>query len=163
MKRGAFLLIALGSACLALAAPQRQAGADPDPGYVVVDPTDLRQPVADPEQGLTEKYDGKVVRFTGVARRVTQDKKTKKYGYEVHFDIVQAAPRGKKPAAGKKETIVVPVTFLKDETQLRKQLQGARPVFPRVVVQGRGSVMVDGTLVISDAVLVGGNPLFSGR
>jgi hypothetical protein len=149
MKRRAFLLVTLVAAGLALGTPGWRAAADKPPDYVVVDPTDLRQPVPNPEQGLTQKYDGKVVRFTGVLHRGTVDKKTKTYRYEMRYDIVhKVRAKGTRPTV-KKETIIVPVTFSKAEKRLRALKRG-QPL----TVQGTGSVMVDGTLVISDAVIV---------
>jgi hypothetical protein len=155
MKRSAFLLTALGLTSLGLLAPDQPARAAPQPAtYVVVDPTDLRKPVPDPEQGLTQKYDGQVVRFTGQLQRVTLNRKSKKYSYEMHYVIVhRLRVKGKAPRVTK-ETIVVPVTFLKDEKQLRARNRGFT-----LTVQGKGSIMVDGTLVISDAVIVPDKPL----
>jgi hypothetical protein len=109
---------------------------------VVVDPLDLRKPVPDPEGALTEKYDGKLVRFTGVVRRASTDRKTKQPRYELHYAIL-----GKKKGARKAEvveTVVVAVTFASGQ----KDLTGT------VTVEGKGSVMVDGSLVISDATAV---------
>jgi hypothetical protein len=151
MKRRAILLTALMLAGPGLVATNRQAGAAPKAAdYVVVDPLDLRKPVPDPELGLTEKYDGKVVRFTGVLHRVTIDKKTRKYRYELRYVIVnQARVKGQKATKATAETIAVPVTFLKDQKLLRTAKRGIV-----LTVQGTGSVMVDGTLVISDAIII---------
>jgi hypothetical protein len=157
MKRSAFLLLALVLAGSALVASDQFAGAAPEPkAYVVVDPMDLRKPVPDPEQGLTQKYDDKLVRFTGVLGRVTQSKKTKKYSYELHYNIVAKVPaKGKKLPTLQKETIVVPVSFQTDP----KQLHTSKPGLP-LTVQGRGSVTTDGTLIISNAVIVPPQQLF---
>jgi hypothetical protein len=154
MKRTAFLLTAL---LLSLAFREAQAASAPQGSkrlpplpYVVVDPNDLRKPIPDPEQGLTEKYDGKVVRFTGVARRWSLDKTAGKVTFELHHDIVKIVKaKGKKPAAVREETIVVPVTFQGDERQLRARKAGFS-----ITVEGKASVMTDGTLIITDAVIV---------
>jgi hypothetical protein len=60
-----------------------------------------------------------------------------------------------------KETIVVPVSFQKDEkalqTALQKRIKAKQPG-PTVTVEGKGSIMTDGTLVISDAIIIPRTP-----
>jgi hypothetical protein len=159
MKRTAFILIALvlGGLALVALAPPLGAAPVPAPPFVVVDPLDLRQPVPDPEQGLTDKYDGKLVRFTAVVSRASVDKKTNKHHFELHYEIVQKAKvKGKETVVGK-ETIVVPVAFQNDEKALFQQMEQllrAQKPGPTVTVEGKGVVNTDGTLVITDAVLV---------
>jgi hypothetical protein len=138
MKRTFILLLGLAVAPLWAADAARP---------VVVDPLDLRKPVPDPEGALTEKYDGKLVRFTGVVRRVTADPKTRQARYELQHQIVSGT--GKRAVV--KETIVVAVTFAKAERALRADLS---PRAPAVTVEGKGSVMVDGSLVITEATIV---------
>jgi hypothetical protein len=156
MKRSAFMLVALLLACLAVVALVRQAGAAANAASpVVVDPLDLRQPVPNPEVGLTGKYDGKIVRFTGVPH-ATVDKKTKKVSFELRHDIVQKVPGKGKPKVVVQETIVVPVTFQDDAKQLLQNLERlhrARKPVPPITVQGKGSVTGE-TLFITDAVVV---------
>jgi hypothetical protein len=148
MTRLAAALVALSLAGPALVA------APPDDA-VVVDPLDLRKPVPDPEDGLTGKYDGKTVRFTGALARVTADKKTKKPVAELNYDIVDQRPaRGKGPRLVSKETVIVAVHFQDDGKALRGRKPGTV-----LTVEGQGSVMVDGTLVISGAVVVPENRL----
>ena len=158
MKRSAFMLAALLLACLALAASVREAWADlkATASEVVVDPMDLRQPVPNPELGLTGKYDGKVVLFTGVPH-VLVNKKTNKVSFELHHDIVEKVlVKGKQPRMVVKETIVVPVAFLNDEKDLLKDLERQRrarkPALP-ITVKGTGSVTGE-TLFITGAVIV---------
>lgn len=150
MKRSGLLLLALSVAGSGLiAADLRAQKAPPPPPYVVVDPNDLRQPVPDPEQGLTEKYDGKVVRFTGAARRWSLDKRAKTCTYELHHDIIRIAPIKGRKVAVREETIVVPVTFRRDEPRLRAGRAGFT-----LTVEGKGAVTADGGLIITEAVLV---------
>jgi hypothetical protein len=159
MKRKAIVLIALVVAGAALAVADPQAGAAPRPAnYVLVDPADLRQPVPDPQDGLSAKYDGQVVRFTGVLTRAALDAKAKQTTAELRYDIVhQLTGKNKKAVVVGRESIVVPVRFQGAE----RQLQGRKPGYT-LTVQGRGSIMVDGTLVITEAVIVTPNQgLFS--
>ncbi len=143
-------IVPLMALALAFAAPHGRAVALNPTKAVVVDPADLRKPVPEPEQGLTEKYDGKLVRFTGTMSRSTFDKKARTWTYELHHVIVhQSQAKNKKPVVLGKETVVVPVHFLKDEKQLRARESGFT-----LTVEGKGSVMVDGTLVITEAVVV---------
>jgi hypothetical protein len=168
MKHVALFLIALSSAGLALAASNLLAadppkltpvaGDTPKVAAVVVDPTDFRQPIPDPELGLTDKYDGKVVRFSGVVRKSAIDKKANEHAAELQFDIVDRLKvKGKDTVVGK-ETIVISVTFLNPELalqQLFEKEQRAKGPGVHVTVQGKGSILLpEGTLVITDAVIV---------
>jgi hypothetical protein len=169
MKREAILLVALASACLALAAPGLLAAdvpgpvpITPDPNKpvpVVVDPMDFRQPIPDPEQGLFEKYDGKLVIFSGVVARSTIDKKAAKHRAELHFHIVKKF-KVKGQEVTETEKIAVGVTFRNEETtlqQLFEKEQRARGPGVHLTVQGIGHIMLpDGSLSITDAVIVPG-------
>jgi hypothetical protein len=168
VKRTAFLLIGLSLTCLALVAlAQPTTAAPPGPKVVVVDPNDLRQPVPDPELGLSQKYNT-TVQFSGKVTGWSQDKVSKKFVYSMVYEIVHKAPAKGKGKKGfvvvAKETINVAVTFKNDEQQLRfvsrPALGKGRPVkTPRkpgydLAVQGTGNVQTDGTLVITDASVV---------
>jgi hypothetical protein len=148
MRRFALPLIALWLTGPALAAAAGSADA------VVVDPLDLRRPVPDPEEGLTAKYDGKTVRFTGTLARVTADRKTKKPVAELNYTVLERRQaRGQPPRVVSKETVIVVAHFQGDEKMLRGQKSGTV-----LTVEGQGSVMVDGTLVITGAVIVPDSP-----
>jgi hypothetical protein len=157
MKHAAFLLIALSGAWLATAAPDVRADEAKKTPPVIVDPAELVQPVPDPELGLTDKYDGKVVRFTGVLRSLSVDKKTKEYQGELVFEIVHRAKvKGKLTVVGT-DKVVVAVTFESPEKALllrfeREQRIKGSPI--QLTVQGKGSITTDGSLVITDAVIV---------
>jgi len=159
MKHGFFLLLPLTLAIVSLVAPSQETAAAPKPmlPYVLVDPTEFRQPIPDPELGLTDKYDGKQVRFTGAVTKVSVDKKTKKHHYELQYVIVQQMRvKGKEVVVGK-EAITVPVTLLNDDKSFQLQVEkllGAKQPGPTVTVEGLGSIMVDGSLVITNAVLI---------
>src|SRR5262249_47865074 len=106
---------------------------------VVVDPLDLRTPIPDPEAGLTEKYNGKLVRFTGRVTASGQDTKTKTYWYDLQTDIVHATGvvNGKKgtlqkPQGKVKETVVVRAYFATSQ----KLRTGGDPV----TVEGQGEI-----------------------
>jgi hypothetical protein len=149
MKRVIFILGCLMAVCPALFGDTRS---DRGPGVkaVVVDPMDLRQPVPSPERELAEKYDGKTVRFTGTLQNVGQESKSKTYWYELAVDT--ARPKGK--AAAKKdasEVVVVKVYFQTDEKRLR-----SLKTKPTLTVEGTASILSDGRMVISHAVLVDG-------
>src|SRR5262245_48831830 len=119
MKYTASVAVAMLLACPVYVTPGLRALANPAPAdHVPVDPLDPRQPVPDPEQGLTEKYDGKMVRFTGTVQRASQDKRTKKIWYELHHEIVTKGPSQNGQSSVKnKETIIVAVNFLNDEKE----------------------------------------------
>jgi hypothetical protein len=161
--RGLALILLALVVGLALAFVSQTPAAEPT--RVVVDPTDFRQPVPDPEQGLSDKYDGKTVRFSGVARRFSVDKRTRNVSYEVQYDILQPVPvapgtkplPGKKPAMRVAETIVVAVSFRTEPKNLQKDIKGSKTGVP-LTVEGTGHVQTDGTLTITDAVVVPGRP-----
>src|SRR5260370_32235199 len=71
---------------------------------VVVDPMDLRAPVPDPEKGLTEKYDGKAVVFSGNLHVAGQDASTKQRWYKL---TVQAIQEQSSPTAKPKMQAVI--------------------------------------------------------
>ena len=155
MKRTALVLIFLSLAAFLPAAGVLADEPKKTPA-VVVDPAELVQPVADPELGLTEKYDGKIVRFTGFLRTLSVDKKTKVYQGEIVYEIVHRAKvKGKQVVVGK-DVVVVAVTFEGQERPLlvkfeRQQLLKAPPI--ELTVQGKGSITTDGSLIITDAVI----------
>jgi hypothetical protein len=157
MKQAAFLLIALSLAWLATSAPDVRADEAKKTPPVIVDPAELVQPVPDPELGLTDKYDGKVVRFTGMLRSLSVDKKTKAYQAELVFEIVHRAKvKGKRTVVGT-EQVVVAVTFESPEKPLllrfeREQRIKGSPI--QLTVQGKGTITTDGSLLITDAVIV---------
>jgi hypothetical protein len=158
MKHAAYLLIALVLACLATSASEvLAADTEKKPVPVMVDPADLVQPVPDPELGLTDKYDGKLVRFTGVLRSMTVDKKTKEYQAELVFEIVHRAKvKGKLTVVGKDE-VSVAVHFENPEKALLQRFEKEQRIKGppiQITVQGKGNVTSDGSLVISDAVVV---------
>jgi hypothetical protein len=164
MKSGTFLLAALVMAGLASTAAVRHAAAAPkkESAYLVIDPNDFRKPVPDPEQGVIPKYDGKDVEFTGKLIRVTLDKKTKKYQYEVVHEIILRALKNKKVVVVGKETVVAVVTFEKHEKELLERhqknlLKGGQG--EEVTVQGKAEVMTDGSLFITNAHLPARGPI----
>src|SRR5207244_6713699 len=102
MNRSTFIL-----AVLALASTAFLTGAaDPvNEKPVVVDPMDLRTPIPDPEKGLTEKYDGKAVVFSGNLQGAGQDPTTKQRWYKL---AVQAIEEQNSPTAKPKmQTVTV--------------------------------------------------------
>jgi hypothetical protein len=157
MKQAAFLLIALSLAWLATSAPDVRADEAKKTPPVIVDPAELVQPVPDPELGLTDKYDGKVVRFTGMLRSLSVDKKTKANQAELVFEIVHRAKvKGKRTVVGT-DQVVVAVTFESPEKALllrfeREQRIKGSPI--QLTVQGKGTITTDGSLLITDAVIV---------
>jgi hypothetical protein len=156
MKSTAFVLIALSLAAFATAAGVRAEDTKKAPP-VIVDPAELVQPVPDPGLGLSDKYDGKIVRFTGQLRSLTIDKKTKLYQGEMIYEIVHRAKvKGKQVVVGK-DVVTVAVTFEGSEKALlakfeRQQLLKA-PLL-ELTVQGKGTITTDGSLIITDAVIV---------
>jgi len=135
-----------------LAADQKNApnnsGTTGDKQVVVVDPMDLRQPVPNPERELTEKYDGKQVRYTGQLHAVVQDKKTKAYSYELQTPVRSAKQqdKAKKDPKAKPDVVTVTVFLQKDD----KRLQNPKAQFKLTVV-GKGEIGVDGSLIIRNA------------
>jgi len=129
---------------------------------VVVDPLDLRAPIPDPGAGLTEKYDSKLVRFTGRVKASGQDARTKTYWYDLQHEIVHpagvtnpkdAAPASKLAKGAKKtvqEVVVVRVYFRTAQANLRPQ-----PAGDPVTVEGRGEISpADGSLAIRNATVL---------
>jgi hypothetical protein len=159
MKRCAFVGIALAVAGLALTAGGRLAAAGPQaptvvaPTVVVVDPNEFRQPVPDPQGGLTQKYHGRLVRFNGVLTGFSQNKKTKQTTYTVSYDFLQTARQGKTVKVVAKQTLNVTVIFQQDPKQLRQQLKTQKKGVP-LTVQGNAEVGTDGSLSIVNAVVV---------
>jgi hypothetical protein len=165
-----FALLSLALIVLVLAFASPVPAAD-SVGVVVVDPGEFRQPIPDPGQGLTGKYDGQTVRFSGVARRFSIDKRTRQVSYEVQYDILQPAkpqpaPKvvpgsrpvpGKKPAMVVAETIVVAVSFRTDPRNLQKDVKASKGGVP-LTVEGTGHIQPDGSLTITDAVVVTNRP-----
>jgi hypothetical protein len=152
MKRATFTLAALFLAGVALAADDQEQTGGPTPKPVVVDPTDLRQPVADPEKGLTEKYDGKQVRFTGQVQGSGQDAGTRATWYNLQVELPRVAQNAKKTANAKKgakeamDLVVVKVYLQQPDKRLR-----AAPARAGVTVVGKGQITPDGSLIIRDA------------
>jgi hypothetical protein len=150
MKRVLFILGCLLLACPALFADSKSGFKDTADKTIVVDPLDLRQPVPDPERELTQKYDGKTVRFTGVLQSFGTENDKKTHWYDLAVDTAKR----KDKATAKKETgqvVVVRVYFRTDEKRLRS-LQTK----PALTVEGTGSIMQDGSLVIRGAIIVDG-------
>src|SRR5438552_575391 len=139
MNRATFLLAALVLACGACVAAAADAVQEKP---VVVDPMDLRRPVPDPEQGLTEKYDGKTVVFSGTLHTAGQDASTKQRWYNLADQAIleQSSPTAKP----KMQTIVVKVFFANNERRLP-----AKSAY--TTVEGKGEITVDGALIIRDA------------
>jgi hypothetical protein len=165
LHRGLALILMVLVVGLALACVSQSPAAEPG-RVLVVDPGDFRQPIPDPGLGLTDKYDGKTVRFSGMARRFSTDKRTKAVSYEVQYDILQPVPvppgtrtaPGKKPAMKVAETIVVAVSFRTDPKNLQKDIKSSKTGGVPLIVEGTGHVQTDGTLTITNAVVVPGRP-----
>jgi hypothetical protein len=116
---------------------------------VVVDAMDLRAPVPDPEKGLTEKYDGKVVVFSGNLHSAGQDASTKQRWYRL---TVQAIQEQSSPTAKPKmQAVIVKVHFAGSERNLP-----TRPSY--YTVEGVGEIAVDGSLTIHNARTVSVSP-----
>jgi hypothetical protein len=111
---------------------------------VVVDPLDLRLPVANPEAELTQKYDSKLVRFTGVLAASGLDASQKRW-HDFQADVPEplAAEKPPKGAAVKRKTVTVRVYFQTDDPRLRTPRRRGP-----LTVEGTGEITVDGTLVI---------------
>jgi hypothetical protein len=160
MNRACWIVGALLLASPVLGAADDKAAAKAQAKPVVVDPLDLRAPIPDPGAGLTEKYDGKVVRFTGRVKTAGQDAKTKTYWYDFQTEIVHptGVVNGKKgattPAKGAqqkvKEVVVVRAYFAAAQPNLKPQDAG-----DPVTVEGRGEIsLVDGSLSIRQATVL---------
>src|SRR5262249_39622626 len=125
------------------------AAEEPKEKPVVVDPQDLRTPVPDPELGLTDKYDGRQVVFTGTLQATGQDTGTKQRWYQLAIPAVQfqSSPWAKP----KTQTVVVTVYFAPGERRLPARTAS-------YTVQGTGEITVDGALVIRAARTVSVGP-----
>jgi hypothetical protein len=148
MVRVALVLSALLVVCnFALAADAPRKVALPE-YVVVVDPMDLRQPVADPERELSQKYNEQTVRYTGELHHVGHDSKNKTYWYD--FQTVIQPPKqqakSKKTTNAKPEIVTVTVYFQNDEKRLRNA--SARIT---ATILGRGEISTDGRLIIRQA------------
>jgi hypothetical protein len=148
---GALLLLgpALRGADQPGAAPARE-------NPVLVDPLDLRTPIPEPEAGLTEKYDGKLVRYTGQVTASGQDARTKAYWYDLQTVLTyKAGVAGKKGTASQgtqrtvTQVVVVRAYFQTAQANLRAGTPG------NVTVEGRGEIgIVDGSLTIRNAAVL---------
>jgi hypothetical protein len=154
-------VLALAGSALVAADKKDPSGAKQQP--VVVDPLDLRMPIPEPGAGLTEKYDGKLVRFAGRVKTSGQDAKTKTYWYDLQVEIVHppnpVSPKKQAPASGsgkknqgtQKEIVVVRAYFDTAQPGLQKAGNEA-------TVQGRGEIsLVDGSLSIRQATVLDPN------
>jgi hypothetical protein len=117
-----------------------------DSSVVVVDPMDLRQPVPNPERELTEKYDGKQVRFTGQLHDVQADKKTKTTAYHLQKEVKSASTTAKKGTKAKPDVVTVTVYFQKEDKRLLDPKSKTN-----LTVEGKGEVTSDGSLIIRNA------------
>src|SRR5262245_2752593 len=162
MKRACLIVGALVLASFVPSAADETTAAEARQKAVVVDPLDLRKPIPDPGAGLTEKYDGKLVRFAGRVKTSGQDVRTKTYWYDLQTEIVHptgvatgkkgATPQGlAKGRQGKvQEVVVVRVYFQTAQNGLRPQ-----PAGNAVTVEGRGEIgLVDGSLSIRKATVL---------
>src|SRR5262249_40989804 len=144
MKRAIFLLAALLLACPALGAEDPSGGTAAQDKPVVVDPLDLRQPVPDPEAGLTQKYDNKSVQFTGVLRTSGTDASKKKwYEFQTDVPLPGNTARETRNAKAMIERVAVRVYFQRSD-----RLPGPQRMRLPLTVEGTGEILVDGTLVI---------------
>jgi hypothetical protein len=140
MKPGTLVLAGVLATCASLPAGDEKT-------VVVVDPLDLRQPLADSEAALKEKYEGKIVQFTGLLVGHGPDAKQKKYWYTVQA----AVPAGEVKGKAQKELISVRVSFHVDQKMLRTS-KGRY----EVAVAGSAVILTQGkyAMVIEDAQLV---------
>jgi hypothetical protein len=139
MNRAAFLVLAL--MLLSNAFPAWAADRANDKP-VVVDPADLRTPVPDPEKELTEKYDSKLVLFSGNLHSAGRDAGTNQPWYKLAVQAMQEQTDPK--AKPKTQTVVVKIFFAGNERRLP-----TRPAY--YTVQGRGEITADGSLIIRNA------------
>jgi hypothetical protein len=159
MKGGSWIVGILVLASPILWGADDKTAMRPSAKAVVVDPLDLRKPIPDPQAGLTEKYHGKRVRYTGRVTASGQDAKTKTYWYDLQTDIVHPAgvvngKKGTTPARGAqktvKESVLVRAYFPTAQTALK-----AQPAGNAVTVEGQGEIsLVDGGLAIRQASLL---------
>jgi hypothetical protein len=143
MKRALFVVAAvLLASATVLAADAKQKAKFQG---VVVDPMDLRQPVPDPQAGLTEKYDGKLVRFTGSLQKWGQDSKS--YWYELRTELPKPSGVGKanKDAKNKNAKDVVVVRLYLETKD--KGVAAPKAGLP-LTVEGTGEITTDGSLNI---------------
>lgn len=116
---------------------------------VVVDPLDLRTPVPDPEKELSDKYDGKIVVFSGNLNSSGRDANSNERWYNLAVQVIQEQS---KPAAKPKlQTVVVKVYMAPQERRLP-----TRPA--SYTVQGTGEITVQGSLIIRNARIVSIGP-----
>jgi hypothetical protein len=108
---------------------------------IVVDPMDLRAPVPDPEKELFEKYDGKLVVFTGNLQSAGRDATSNQRWYTLAVPVIQEQKRGSKP---RMQTVAVKVYFASNERRLP-----TRPA--HYTIEGIGEITVDGSLIIRNA------------
>jgi hypothetical protein len=149
MKRALFVLSALLLVCPLAAGDDAKKEAAAAKA-VVVDPMDLRKPVPDPQAGLTEKYDGKLVRFTGLLQ--SWGKENQQNWYELKVEV----PKPSTVVNRKKETkprgtdvVVVRVYFQAKEQPIASQKVGVA-----LTVAGKGEITTDGSLIIRKAAVV---------
>lgn len=142
-------LLVVSAALVAADQKTAQKAATADASVVVVDPMDLRQPVPNPEKELSEKYDGKQVRFTGHLHAVNTDKKTKTTSYQLQKEVRSAATpaKGQKKDAKAKPEVVTVTVYLQAED---KRLQDPKSKI-NVTVEGKGEITADGSLIIRNA------------
>jgi hypothetical protein len=139
MNRAVVILVAL--MLLSNLLPARAADRANDKP-VVVDPADLRAPVPDPEKELTEKYDGKVVVFSGNLHSAGRDASTNQPWYKLAVPTMQEQSSPK--AKPKTQTVIVKIFFAGNERRL--------PTRPATyTVQGKGEITADGSLIIRNA------------
>jgi len=152
MKQITLLVMTLVLLSPVAVAQRKKPAPNTEPPYVVVDPLDLRQPVPDPEAGLTQKYDGKVLRYTGLPIRWGEEPGSPRW-YDLQTEITpppSPEAKGKKSQNAPPETVTVRVSFQGQEDRR------LRPQPPRVnlTVEGIGAVLADGTLLIQGAKIV---------
>jgi hypothetical protein len=116
---------------------------------VVVDPGDLRTPVPDPEKELTEKYDGKMVIFSGNVHSTGREGSTNEPWYKLAVQTTQEQTSPK--AKPKTQTVIVKIFFAGHERRLP-----TRPAY--YTVQGRGEITADGSLIIRNGRTVSLGP-----
>jgi hypothetical protein len=116
-------------------------------GAIVVDPLDLRQPIADNEAALQEKYQGKTVQFSGALAAQGLEGKKKVHWLDLQTDVQVGESKGK-PV---KERIRVHVALAAEQ----KTLLSSKGSFT-VTVEGTAVSLGQGkyALTIADAKLV---------
>jgi hypothetical protein len=144
-------LLVISAMLVAADQKNAQKSATADSSVVVVDPMDLRQPVPNPERELSEKYDGKQVRFTGRLHGMNTDKKTKATSYQLQKDVKSAATdakaKGKKDAKAKADVVTVTVYLQKDDQRLHDSKSKIN-----LTVEGKAEISTsDGSMIIRNA------------